>query len=88
MLARSHYCALAQAHRDYHNVLISSEAIRKARPLHLIKGSPDFAGVFRRIGNANPSVLKIFCGAFRAVRLQTPMFFDETHSHLPTDAPK
>ena len=64
MLARSHYCALAQAHHGYRNVLISGEAIRKACPLHSTQGSPDFVDVFRRIGIANPNVLKIFCGDF------------------------
>ena len=88
MLARSHYCALAQARRRYCNVLISGEAIRKACPLHSTQGSPDFVGVFQRIGIVNPSVLKIFCGAFRAVRPQTAVFLYETHSHLPTEAPK
>ena len=45
MLARSHYCALAQAYRGYRNALISGEAIRKACPLHTTQGSPDFVGV-------------------------------------------
>ena len=64
MLARSHYCALAQACCGYSNVLIGGEAIRKACPLHSTQGSLDFVGVFSRIEIAKPCVLEIFCGAF------------------------